>query len=128
VIPGLGDRMKGARMATGVKLNRTVSQGLMAQLVTAELARLGSDKTISQPQWSDYESEKGEPSTIVYRATANVSGTDERFIAFGDVVANALPNPELDRGLTLEEAERAIAAAAKKRAAKKHQKRGGASA
>jgi hypothetical protein len=120
--------MKGARMATGVKLNRTVSQGLMADLVTDELTRLGSDKTISQPQWSDYEAEKAEPSTIVYRATANVSGLDERFIAFGDIAANAMPNPELDRGLSEEEEERALAAAAKKRAAKKHRNRGGASA
>ena len=56
----------------------------MAQLVTEQLATLGSLKTISQPQWSEYEAEKSEPSTIVYRATSIVSGLPEAWIAFGD--------------------------------------------
>ena len=63
----------------------------MAQLVTEELARLKSLKTISQPQWSDYEAEKAEPSTIVYRAAANVSGLSENYIAFGNPDSSERP-------------------------------------
>ncbi len=84
MIPGLGERLKDARRRASVRLKRDVSQAVMARLVTEELARLGSEKTISQPQWSEYEAEKAEPSTIVYRAVAHVSGVDESQIAFGD--------------------------------------------
>jgi len=118
VIPGLGERFKEARLKTAVKLNATVSQGRMAQLVTQELAKLKSPKTISQPQWSDYEAEKAEPSTIVYRAVSRVSGLPEAYLAFG-ANAEAVANPSTDRKLTEEELDRADAAAAASRSSKR---------
>lgn len=83
MIPGFGVRLREARLATGVRLKQSVSQKLMAQLVTEELGKLDSDKTVSQPQWSQYEAENDEPSLIVYRAVERVSGLPESYIAFG---------------------------------------------
>lgn len=100
-------------MAAGVRLNRTVSQSLMAKLVTTRLGELGSEKTVSQPQWSNYESESDEPSAIVYRATADVSGISESYIAFGlsSAPPAAMPDPRLDRKLNPQELARAVAQA-----------------
>lgn len=99
-------------MAAAVRLNRTVSQSLMARLVTTRLGELGSEKTVSQPQWSNYESESDEPSAIVYRATADVSGVSESYIAFGlSAAPAAMPDPRLDRKLSPQELARAVAQA-----------------
>jgi hypothetical protein len=81
---GYGEGMKKARLATGLRLNRTVSQGLMAEIVTAELKAMGfSEKTVSQSVWSQYESEGSEPGLIIIKAAARVSGLSEAEIAFG---------------------------------------------
>lgn len=75
---GFGAGMRKARLATGLRQNRTVSQGLMADMVTAELKRMGyADRTVSQSVWSQYESEGSEPGLVVIRATSRVSGIPE---------------------------------------------------
>ena len=79
---GYGEGMKKARLHTGMRLNRVVSQELMAQLVSAELKRMGSDKTVSQSAWSDYEAETSEPAFAIVRATSRVCGLPESEIAF----------------------------------------------
>lgn len=84
MIPGFGQRLREARLQTAVRIGRTVSQGEMARFVTLQLAKLGSSKTVSQPQWSDYEAEKSEPSGIVYRAAYQISGLTEGYLAFGN--------------------------------------------
>lgn len=76
-------------MQAAVRLKRSVSQALMARLVTEELAQMGADKTVSQTVWGKYEAETVEPSTIVFRAVARVSGLSESYIAFGNESANA---------------------------------------
>lgn len=115
---GFGKRFVQARMQTAVRLGKTVSQGLMAELVSVEIA----PKTLSQSAWSDYESEKSEPSLAVFRATAKVSGLPESYLAFGTGEIE-VPDPRLDRKLTPLEEQRALRAADAERSAKAGQGR-----
>jgi transcriptional regulator with XRE-family HTH domain len=55
----------------------------MAKLVSEELARMGSDLTISQAAWSDYERDITPPSLAVIRAASRVSGVSEIYITYG---------------------------------------------
>lgn len=75
--------MREARLQAAVRLGATVSQDRMAELVSAELRRLGVTKTLSQSSWSQYEADVSEPSLAVLTATANVSGLDAGYLAFG---------------------------------------------
>jgi transcriptional regulator with XRE-family HTH domain len=77
-----GERMKEARLATAVRLRRTLSQAGMAELVGKEIGR-----DLWQAQWSKYELDESEPPLDVIRAASKLSGLDPSYIAFGTTAA-----------------------------------------
>jgi hypothetical protein len=102
----LGGRMKEARLQTALRRRETVSQARMAELVAVVM-----NAPLAQAQWSLYERDESEPPLVVIRATAQISGLDESYIAFGRATA---PNgsvldldPTRDRRITDEELDRA---------------------
>lgn len=102
---GYGEGMLRARIVTGARREppEQLTQKRMAELVTAELKRLGSDKTVSQSAWSDYESEESEPSFLIIQATANVAGMLPPEVAYGsalDRLYELAPDPTRDYKLT----------------------------
>ena len=101
----LAERVKEARLQTALKLRETVSQARMAEMVAAILRT-----PLAQAQWSLYERGESEPPLAVIRATAQVSGLDESYLAFGtqaepadaatiDGELVAVPAPHPSRGL-----------------------------
>lgn len=81
----IAERMRQARLQTGANRRAAVSQDEMAALVSKALGRV-----IRQTQWGRYET-GSEPPLDVIRATATVSGIDERYLAFGDIDGNVKP-------------------------------------
>jgi transcriptional regulator with XRE-family HTH domain len=101
--PSLAERIKEARLAASLRLRRQLSQAEMAELVGK-----GAGQSLWQAQWSSYERGESEPSLVVIRAAAALSGLEPGYLAFGDSDAEptvtepvgdpvARPGPDPDR-------------------------------
>lgn len=106
----IGERMKRARTTMSGIRNENVGQALMAELVTAELRRLGFDITVSQSDWSRYEKGRRPRERAVYQATENLSHLRAAWLAgFDDATpresTDVLPGADRARG-TIPESDR----------------------
>ena len=75
--PAMGKRLVEARLQTGARQQRPISQEEMAALVAK-----GLGKPLNQTQWSRYENGR-EPPYAVLLVVAQLSGLTAAYLAFG---------------------------------------------